>query len=165
MKNLFTSLLISSLLFVACEGVQGPPGMDGQDGTNILGQSFEAEVSFLAENNFKALVLFPSDIDVYDGDIVVAYVLDGVVDELDIWEPLPRTLFFGSEILLYSFNYTLGDIEFFLDGTVDLNSLSDSFTQNVIFRVAILPAVLAKDIDLNNFENVMSAVQHQEILQ
>lgn len=164
MQKIFTLLLIVSMLFVSCGGEQGAPGKDGEDGVNILGQVFEVEVDFIVENQYKALIPFPSNIEVYDGDVVMVYVLDGVVGDLDIWEPLPRTFYFIDGILLYGFNYTLGDVELFLDGTLDLNSLGSELTQNLIFRVAILPAVLAKNVDLDDFESVMSAVDSDLVL-
>lgn len=164
MQKIFTLLVLVSLVFVSCVGEQGLPGQDGEDGVNILGQTFEVEVDFIMENEFKALIPYPAGIEVYDGDVVMVYVLDGFVDELDVWEPLPRTFYFVEGILLYGFNYTLGDVELFLDGTLDLNSLSSELTQNLIFRVAILPAVLAKSINLNSYESVMSVVSHEPVL-
>lgn len=164
MKKLFTLLFVSSLLFISCEGEQGPPGplgQAGEDGVNILGQVFEAEVDFIEENQFTELVLFPDDIEVFDTDVVLAYALTGVVDGLDVWEPLPRTLFFGDQILLYGFNHTLGDILFFLDGTINFSTLPDDLTQNIVFRIAILPADIAESVDINSLESVMRAVQNK----
>ena len=168
MKKLFTLLFISSLLFVSCEGEQGPPGPPGpagEDGDAVLGQEFEAEVDFIAANDFEELVTFPNNIEVFDTDVVVAYFLDDVVDGLDVWEPLPRTLYFEDGELLYGFNHTVGDILFFLDGTVNLNNLPDELTRNIIFRVAILPADMAESVDVNSLESVMSALQNKEIMQ
>jgi hypothetical protein len=78
---------------------------------------------------------------------------------------LPSTLFLGNEILLYGYDYTVGDINFFLDGTVNLNTLDPIFTQDIIFRVAILPADFAENIDLNSLESVMNALEGREIIQ
>jgi len=111
------------------------------------------------------LVLFPDNVEVFDTDVVVAYILTDIIDGLDVWEPLPQTLFLGDEILLYGFNYTVGDILFFLDGTVDMNNLSPDFTDNIIFRIAILPADMAENVNINSLESVMSAIQNKEIMQ
>jgi hypothetical protein len=163
MQKILTLLLFASLLFVSCRGEQGFPGKDGEDGedgVNILGQVFKVELDFIKENQYtNVLIPYPSNIEVYDGDVVMVYVLDGVDGELDIWEPLPRTLYFSDGILLYGFNYTLVDVELFLDGTLDLNSLASELTQNLIFRLAILPSVLP-----NNIESVMSAVDSEIVL-
>ena len=164
MQKIVTLLLVTSLLFVSCGGEQGLPGRDGEDGVSLLGQVFEVEVDFVSDYQFKALVPYPNNMEVYNGDVVMVYVLDGVVDDLDVWEPLPRTLYFADGILMYGFNYTSGDVELFLDGTLDLNSLTSDLTQNLVFRIAILPAVLATNIDLNNFESVMSAVDSDSVL-
>lgn len=168
MKKLFTLLFVSSLLVVSCvsePGPPGPPGPAGEDGINILGQVFEADVNFNAANNFEELVVFPSEIEVFDTDVVLAYMLTDVVDGLDVWEPLPITLFLGNELLLYGFNYTVGDILFFLDGTVDLNDLPSELTDNIVFRIAILPADMAENVDVSNLDSVMSALQNKEIMQ
>jgi hypothetical protein len=171
MKKLFALLFAASLLFVSCVSEPGPPGPPGptgprgEDGINILGQVFEADVDFTAADNFQELIPFPDNIEVFDTDVVVAYILIDVVDGLDVWEPLPQTLFLGDEILLYGFNHTVVDILFFLDGTVDLNNLPPDFTDNIIFRVAILPADMAENVNINSLESVMSALQNKEIMQ
>ncbi len=171
MKKLFALLFAASLLFVSCVSEPGPPGPPGptgprgEDGINILGQVFEADVDFTAADNFEELIPFPDNIEVFDTDVVVAYILIDFVDGLDVWEPLPQTLFLGDEILLYGFNHTVVDILFFLDGTVDLNNLPPDFTDNIIFRVAILPADMAENVNINSLESVMSALQNKEIMQ
>jgi len=164
MKRIFLFLSIITLSFVSCVSEVGPPGPPGQDGINILGQIFEAQVNFNASNNYEVLIDFPSNIEVYDTDVVIAYILSGNDNGVDIWEPLPQTLFFEDGILLYGFNHTFADIAFFLDGTVYLDELSSQFTQNIIFRVAIIPADSAQGIDLNNLDDVMNSIQNQEII-
>lgn len=164
MKKLLLSLTIVSLLLISCSGEVGPPGPPGQDGVNILGQIFEVEVDFNSNNDYKVLVDIPSEIEVFDTDVIVAYVLTDVIDDVDVWEPLPQSLFLGGETLLYGFNYTFSDVEFFLDGTVFLDNLPPEFTQDLIFRVAVIPADAAQNLDLQNMENVINSFKNQEIL-
>lgn len=150
-------------LFLSCEGPAGPPGPPGTGGEPILGQVFEVNANFRPNNNYEYLVEFPSNIEIYDSDVVVAYVLTEVNNGVDVWEPLPQSLFFGDDILYYGFDYTLFDINFFLDGTVNLSLLDPVFTENIIFRVAILPADFAEKIDVNNFDEVLGAINSTEI--
>jgi hypothetical protein len=170
MKKLLAIISIISVLLISCDGQTGPPGrdgldgLDGLDGVNILGQIFEAQVDFNIDNQFSVLVDFPEQIEVFDTDVVIAYVLVGSDNELDIWEPLPQTLFFDDGILLYGFNYTVVDIQLFLDGTVNLNDLLPELTQDIIFRIAILPADAAQNLDLNNFDNVMKSLKNPKII-
>ncbi len=164
MKKLFLILPIISLLFSSCISEIGPPGPPGQDGINILGQIFEAQVTFDDSNNYEVLIDFPSNIDVYDTDVVIAYILSGHDNGVDIWEPLPQTLFFEDGILLYGFNHTYADIAFFLDGTVYLDELQAQFTDNIIFRVAIIPADSAQGLNLDNLDVVLNSLQNQEII-
>ena len=90
--------------------------------------------------------------------------MSGTDNGVDIWEPLPQTLFFEEGILLYGFNHTYADIEFFLDGTIPLNDLIPELTQSIIFRVAIIPADSAKKIDQKNMNSILNSLQDQEII-
>ncbi|MDX5583693.1 MAG: collagen-like protein [Aureibaculum sp.] len=163
MKKLSLFLLCSVVMFMSCEGPQGPPGFDGFDGANgLIGTIFEVEATF-APDGYEYLVDIPVEIEVFDTDIVMAYVLSGVDNDLDIWEPLPQTLFFGNEILLYGYDHTLADVRFFLDGTIDLNSLEALYTDNIVFRVAVIPAAFAESIDVLNINEVMDAMQLKSV--
>ena len=145
-------------------GPPGPPGFDGADGADgLIGTVFEAQVDFNSANDYQAFVDFPSNIDVFDSDVVVAYILTAVEDGTDIWEPLPQTLFFDTDILLYGYDHTAFDIRFFLDGTINLDNLGPGFTDGVIFRVAIIPADFASTLDVNKFEDVMRALKVEEV--
>ncbi|THD68001.1 hypothetical protein E7Z59_10160 [Robertkochia marina] len=162
MKKLLSILSVTCLLLISCEGDPGPPGPPGQDGLDgldgLIGTVFEYDVTFTNLNDdvpFETYE-FPASVEVFNTDVVLAYLLVDVVDGTDVWEPLPRTLYFNDGILSYSFNHTLYDIQFFLDGTVDFPSLLPEFTDNLIMRVAILPAESAEAIDVNDMEQVMS---------
>lgn len=146
------------------DGEDGTDGIDGEDGADFIGQVFEAELDFIASDNFEVLVELPTNIEVYESDIIMAYILVGVDDGTDIWEPLPQTLFFGDETLLYGYDYTMFDVRFFLDGTVSLNNLPSSYTDNIIFRVAILPAEMISSMDVYSLENVINSLQNDEII-
>ncbi|UOB18246.1 hypothetical protein [Abyssalbus ytuae] len=163
MKKILALFLATSLLFISCEGDQGPPGRDGLDGGLIVGQLFEIRnVDFTPENDYGVLIDFPSDVEVLESDVVVAYILVGVDNGLDIWEPLPQTLAVDDDILIYAFNHTAGDIELFLDGTVVLDNLSSDLTLGKTFRVAILPADAVAPIDLSSMESLMSVLRQNK---
>ncbi len=160
--SLLSSLLVV-VLFISCTGdpgPQGPPGFDGIDGADgLIGTIFEVEADFTAGNNYEYLVDIPTNIEVFDTDVIMAYILTGIDDDVDIWEPLPQTLFFEDGILLYGFNHTFFDVNFFLDGTKDFASLDALFTNGVVFRVAVIPAAFAETLDLTNIQDVMSAME------
>lgn len=158
-KYLFLPVL--ALFLVSCYGPPGPPGPPG-DGD--LAQVFEVTANFNADNNYEYYAAFPGNINVYDSDVVQAYILAGVEQGTDVWEPLPQTLFFGNEMLLYGYNYTKFDIIFFLDGTVNLSLLDPSYKDNVIFRVAIIPAEFAKNVDVKNYYDVIKHVDSDNII-
>ena len=168
MKKLTALLSLAALVLIACSGgsdgspgapgAQGPPGEDG-----LIGTVFEVEVDFLAVNAWEVLVEIPPEIEVFDTDVIVAYVLVEVDDGVDVWEPLPQLIYFGADTLLTGFNYTFSDVLFFLDGTVDPASVDPSFTTALVFRVAIIPADFALKLDTTNLPQVMDALQIQSV--
>jgi hypothetical protein len=175
MKKIAALFSILSILFlISCEsstvrsdgrpGEQGPPGEDG-----LIGQGFEVEANFTPSNEYSEQFFFvdvPGDLEVFDTDIVVVYWLFGVSEGAgnDIWQQLPATTFFEDGQFQYTFDHTLDDVQLFLQGNVDLDSLGSDFTENQVFRVAILPVeyVNSNDIDLSNMEQVMGAVKQQK---
>ena len=166
MKKLLL-LPILALLFVSCEGPMGPPGRDGQDGQVIVGQMFEVTATFNSSNDYQEFFDIPSQIEVFDSDIIMVYILDGVDNNgRDIWQPLPKSFFFDDDddVLIYSFDYTMVDVSLFLDGTVYFDDLPSEFTQDIIFRVAVLPVDGIQGLNLNNMENVLNAMGNKEII-
>jgi hypothetical protein len=148
----------------SCEGPTGPPGIPGPPGADgLIGSVFEVQIDFRPGNDWIEFVEIPNSIEVFDTDVIVAYTLLEVQNGLDVWEPLPQTLFLGNEILLYGYDYTLADVKFFLDGTVNLANLDPDFTDGIIFRVAVIPADFAQSIDLNKMEDVMQALNIEEV--
>jgi len=141
MKNLFLLLAVSfTFLISSCEGPQGPPGPPGD---SLLGKVFEANITFTNSNDFSQLVEFPNNVTVYESDVVLVYLLEDVVNGIDVWSQLPQTYFLEQGTLLYTFDHTFLDVNIFLDANFNLNSLGLEFTNDQIFRIAILPAEYA----------------------
>jgi hypothetical protein len=169
MKKLI--VLLISVTLLSCEGPvgpPGPPGFDGLDGVNILGSVFEANVTFTPGNGYSALVPFPNNIEVFESDVVMVYLLEEQVPDpsgpIDVWTPLPQSFFLdGGGQVVYNFNHTFLDVNLFLDGNVNLNTLGPGFTNNQVFRIAIIPAEFAEnfDGDLQNFSEVLQALKIQ----
>ena len=168
MKKLYTLSLLA-LILISCEGTVGPPGppgpsgAPGQDGTGLLGLVFEVEVDLFAGNNFEYFVEIPSEIEVFESDVVMVYRLMGVFEGSDIWEPLPQTIFRDSGILLYGFDYSIYDVRLFLDGTADFDRLDPVDTDNLIYRIAVIPADFAKDIDVKKMSKVMEVLKIKDV--
>ena len=162
-KLLFFAFL--AVGFAACTGdpgPPGPPGPPGNDGINILGQVFEAEVSFNAGNNFEQLVVFPNRIEVFESDVILVYWLEDVVPDgqggsLDVWTQLPQTIYLENGSFQYTFNHTFLDVLLFLQGDINLNGLGSGFTDDQIFRIAVVPAEFG-DANLT-MEQLMQSVE------
>lgn len=158
MKNLLLFFALSTTIILSsCEGDQGPPG---EPGINILGQVFEVTVDFTPGNDFSQLIDFPANVEVYESDAVLVYLLEDVVPGsgggIDVWSQLPQTFFVGNNTLVYSFDHTFLDVRLFLDGNFDLSTLGSTFTDDQTFRIAVVPSEFA-DTNLSMTE-LMDAI-------
>ncbi len=167
MKTITSLFLILALaVFSSCEGPTGPAGLDGEngkDGTSLLGSVFQVDGSFTTANKFTLFSAFPSNLKVNDTDIVMVYIRWDQVEEggeiLNLWRALPQTAIMEDGLIQYNFDYTMASVEIFLTATV--NELSSEWTDNQVFRVAVLPAevVLNKSIDINSLNSVMKSLE------
>jgi hypothetical protein len=158
MKNILSLISVFALLLTACEGEQGPPGFDGLDGLDgeiIASSAFEIEVDFNTVNNFEYIESY--GFNVLPSDVTLVYILWDTINGQDIWRLMPQTITFDDGSLVYNFDFTQEDVRFFLDGTVDFNTLDDVWTQDQVFRVVVVPADNIGGINLSNIDAVLSA--------
>ena len=169
LKNIFPIFI--AVFLVSCEGDQGPPGVDGLDG--LIGQVFEIEGDFTAANNFTLFSEFPGTIEVLESDVVQVFLLEETVDDgnggtLDVFTPLPQIFFLDQGQLQYTFNHTFVDVAVILDANFDLTTAPATFTDNQIFRIAVIPAEFAQNssVDITNLNAIMKAfnIESKEII-
>lgn len=162
-----TKISILSILFILITACEGDPGPQGPPGVNILGQVFEVTVDFSPANNYQVLVEFPQDIEVFESDVVMVYLLETEISDssgpIDVWTPLPQSFFFdnGSE-LVYNFNHTFLDVSLFLDGNTNLDTIPFEFIDDKEFRIAILPADFANNpnVDLYDYMSIQKQLEN-----
>jgi hypothetical protein len=162
-----TKISILSILFILITACEGDPGPQGPPGVNILGQVFEVTVDFSPANNYQVLVEFPQDIEVFESDVVMVYLLETEISDssgpIDVWTPLPQSFFFdnGSE-LVYNFNHTFLDVSLFLDGNTNLDTIPFEFIDDKEFRIAILPAGFANNpnVDLYDYMSIQKQLEN-----
>ena len=137
-------LLFTLCTFVLLSSCIGPDGPPGPPGVGELAKVFEATANFNPGNSYSKLVTFPSDILVYESDVVLVYLLEEVVNgDIDVWSQLPQTYFLDQGTLLYTFDHTFIDVNIFLDANFNLNTLGSDYTDSQVFRIAIIPAEYA----------------------
>lgn len=164
MKHILSFIAVFALLFTSCTGPQGPPGFDGfdgidgingQDGGLIVASAFEIEVNFNADNNFQFTE--PYGFEVLPSDVTLVYIEWETDAGAPIWRLLTQTEYFDNGILVYNYDFTQQDVNFFLDGTIDFNTLDDSWTQNQAFRVVVIPADNIDGLDTSDLNLIMNA--------
>lgn len=140
--------LLAVFALISCtgdRGPQGPQGPQGPGGGSVLGQVIEITVDFTPTNKFSFVYTFPKDVEVYESDAVLVYLLEDVVgNNVDVWAPLPQTYFYNQGTLIYTFNHTYLDLELLLDANFPLTNLPNNFTRNKTFRIAIVPMEFAE---------------------
>lgn len=137
MKKLVS--LLSALLVMSCVIEEGIDGRDGRDGGLIVSSAFEIIVDFNAQNNYQ--IIEPYGFDVFEYDVTLVYVLWEIDNGQEVWRLLPQsTIFGGGATLSYNFDFTRYDVKLFLEGTADFDALDSVWTQNVVFRVVVVPA-------------------------
>lgn len=176
MKNLFNFTLAISLFFLgSCtfngqdgapgpqgpRGPQGPAGQDGKDGEEAYVFEY-VDLTFSASNEYSLLLEFPSDFQMLESDKVLVYFLYDYIeeDDLDIWRALPQTEFTDFGTLIYNYDFTIFDVNLFLDSNFDLNLLGASYTDNWIARVVVVPGQFtngreADPVDYEDYNAVM----------
>lgn len=154
-------IVISSVFIVSCEGPQGPPGIPGRDGGLIVSQAFEIELDFNNANNFEYIE--PYGFQVFPTDVTLVYILWEVINGQEIWRLLPQQVEFVNGTLTYNYDFTQEDVRFFLDGTVDFNTLDPSWTQNQVFRVVVVPADNVGKQNYSDINAVMEAFNIKNI--
>jgi hypothetical protein len=164
MKKIMMLLAVIGMFgFQGCTGPEGPPGMPGQDGQDgLIADVIEITgVSFTTSNNFSILKTFNTPI--YSSDMVLVYRLSGIDNGTDVWKLLPETYFFddGTRNFNYDFDFTKYDVSIFMSGN-DLQSVTDLFRINQIFRIVVIPAALINSVDKNNYNSVVSALNINE---
>lgn len=155
-KIYFLFVAALSLAFISCEGPQGPPGppgFNGQDGELIAAQSFEIELSFNRDNNFEFIE--PYGFNVLSSDVTLVFILWEDDNGTEIWRILPQTVPFDEGDLVYNYDFTQVDVRFFLDGTVDFDTLEPVWTDNQVFRVVVVPADNLGRTNLTDLEAIM----------
>lgn len=147
-------MLLTIILFTACTEEGDEYNYD------LLGTVFETTGSFTSANNYTLLYEFPQNFTVYDGDVVMVYILWDQTDaNLDVWRPLPQSIFLTDGSFQYNFDYTLYDVQIYVEVNFDQGELTSGDLQNQIFRIAVIPGELAKSesVNINDFASVMKA--------
>lgn len=158
--------LAAVLIFSGCEEIPGPPGPPGEDGASLIGSVFERSGDFTPGNDYQLYFEFPGNIEVYESDVVLVYILwdqvtDNNGDPLDVWRLLPQTVVLDEGVLQYNYDYTFADVQIFLEGTIDFNTLLPAETDNQIFRIVILPADLVaqnSDLEIDDYNRLMKSL-------
>ncbi|MDO6492090.1 MULTISPECIES: collagen-like protein [unclassified Cellulophaga] len=167
-KITLTIAAIFALVLTACSGSDGRDGIDGQDGVDAIGSVYQVTGDFNIGNNYTLTFEFPTAVEVFESDVVLVYILWEQVDGTDgqpinVWRLMPQTRLLDRGTLIYNYDHTFVDANFFLESDFDLSTLATGDTDNQTFRVAILPAdAVNGKLDTSNINDVMGILDTKE---
>lgn len=158
------AFLLMTVFLVSCgeRGPAGPEGPPGPAGPEILPTSFEFNATLLPSNNFEFFKDIPGSIEVFDSDVIIAFVLEGIDGDLSIWRQLPVTEFNSKGTVLFDFDFSAVDVHLFLDANYFLTA-SDGY-QGVSIRAVHIPANFAAKMKTDAFKNIQSPNELEEFL-
>ena len=149
MKNLiivFAALMMAALSScitdeVGPAGPQGPQGEQGPKGDS--GYVFEFEGINFTDPDYEVYLPFPDDFETLTSDVALVYLLWDVVEidgqDIEVWRPLPQSIFTDLGVLQYNFDFTTLDVRLFMSADFDLGQLGAIDTDDWIARVVIAP--------------------------
>lgn len=161
-----TALLFMTVVLISCgeRGPVGPEGPPGPPGPEILPTSFEFNATLLPNNDFEFFNDIPGDIEVFDSDIIIAFVYEDYIeeDDLDVWRQLPITEFNSKGTVLFDFDFTAVDVRIFLDANYILTA-SDGY-EDVLIRAVHIPANFASKMKADALKNVQTPDELEKFL-
>ena len=116
---------------------------------------FEVVIDFNADNDYQFIE--PYGFDVFPSDVTLVYIEWETDNGEPIWRLLTQTEYFDNGVLVYNYDFTQQDVRIFLDGTINLNTLDNVWTQNQAFRVVVVPADNIDGLDVSNLDSIMQA--------
>ncbi len=157
MKKIFLLLTVAATtFFTSCNNDDNVNNFQDND---TIAEVFEIRnVNFMGTSGYEIFYEF-GQFPLYDSDMILVYRLAAVENGRDVWELLPKTVYFdnGTE-LDYNYDFTTQDIRIYMSGTLDLASVPE-FTQNQLFRVVIIPGFLSNrggnSFDVNDYQSVI----------
>lgn len=164
MKRSFIILLLGfAAIFQACEGPMGlpgppgPQGQQGQPGLVLLGEVFEYNVDFTAQNGYLVTIDLRRAIE--PSDVILVFIRWETFNGNPVWRLLPQTVIFEEGILIYNYDFTRFDFSVFIETTFEPAILSNSWTRNQRIRAVVVPADFASSrIDFTDYEAVMKLI-------
>jgi len=150
-KITFILLLISGLYFTSCD-------LNIQEDNALIGTVFEIEGDFRASNDYTLFYEFPQSYKVLSSDIVLVYILWKTTDGLDVWRLLPQTVAYPEGVIQYNFDFTVKDVEIFMEGTIPAKDWLPGETDNQVFRIVVMPAgfFASKSLDISDMNKLMN---------
>ena len=172
MKKTFKFLLSAITLFLLLSGCgergpvgpEGPRGPQGPAGPEILPVSFEFQADLLQSNGFEFFRDIPADIEVFESDVMLAYVLEDYIEEedLEVWRKLPLTEFNSRGTVILDFDFTVADIRIFQHANYNLDA-ADQF-EGLLIRAVHVPANFLNTAKINQLSNAKTYDEMESVI-
>lgn len=155
MKKIFLLLSIVSIF-----GLTACSNDDDHVDRDTYPETFETKpITFIESQPGVSEVVVPLVPKILASDVVLVYRLSGVNNlGNDIWEPIPTSYDLTQGRLNFNFDFSQDDVVIYLNTNFSF-SLRPDFTTNQIFKIALVPGFVAKDLKSNDYDTVMNALE------
>ena len=146
-------------------GPEGPRGPQGPPGPDVIPTSFEFEADLLQSNGFEFFQDIPAGIEVFDSDVMLAYVLEDYLPDpdLEVWRQLPITEFNSDGTVLLNFDYTVVDLRIFMEANYNLGA-ADEYV-GLLIRAVHVPAGFMSNQKIMKLNEVESYAELEKMLE
>ena len=162
MKKLFPILLIAflSIFIISCNND------DNKNYTDTVSEVYEIKNTNFSTNNNGYLSIYREFLrPLYTSDMVLIYRQEGTTNGNPIWTLVPKTYYTDFGFAEYSYDFTINDIQIYLDTNITDADTYNIYGDNQTFRVVVIPARLGRTSDNANskFEDYNYVIQHYNI--
>lgn len=156
--------IVLATLSIGCEGPEGLPGRDGLDGQDGVdgarAEVYEQTLNFTfdaANNTWNSEVV--SFDDALEGDVYLGFVSL----ENGLFTSLPASFFDEFGEFQYVYNHDFDTVQFQIIADNDIADLGTDFTQNVLTRIAIIPADLFSESGIDGSIDILSLMDKMNV--
>lgn len=153
-KILLLLVAFSSVMLTSCNN-------DDDVDRDTVATVAQRTISFNSGNDFSQLITTNT----YPDDMVLVYRQGyDAIANTNVWELTPRNYNFDNgDVIGYDFNFTQADVLIYMVANFNLAEASNSYTQNQVFRIVIIPGFtngngkVAPKADFKDYKAVIKA--------
>ncbi len=145
MRKLLPLLLIAlfSVFIVSCNSDDN--NNNNNNNTDTVAEVYEIKNENFTLNNRGNLTIYKQfNNALYASDMVLIYRQEGETNGNPIWTLVPKSYYTTFGTVDYTYDFTINDVQIYLDTNITDTETLNSYMNNQTFRVVVIPATLGR---------------------